>query len=735
MGNCSSTNRKANCLKGLDIEPIKRLPGPRAIRLLQIPSLESLQTLDDGRIRLEMVVEAFQLDKCPKFTALSYTWGDPIYDLDYNTADNRAETQPNYLPNTADADFSFRSGTGELISKISYGIPRNLLDGIYQICRAGDCTWLWADAICIDQDNNEEKQIQVALMDEIYSEAQKVIVWLGQESPEFVDFRWLHEDFFDALSLYESSHGIEGLQKLDPCQGGLLSYELGVVPPNKSWATCWRNYFLFYGQRRWFSRCWIIQEVTLANDVVFQCGQTQIDLEKLTNLFDIFTKARWQSLLSITLNGQTRHPLGEELIPLIQIREEWIRQLRDLVEEFRPNQEPTNSAPPAHDLVALRERWFHFFQDLLRNTRKHCASDGRDKVYSLIGISRSVMPPIMDYPICPDYSSGSTTQSVFTDTAKMLLQELPRLQHLSFVQDRASTNVMGLPSWVPDYTAKIPVPLVTLNGTKSPFNCSRGTKTTRLVIRGRKMVVPGVCFDHVLEYCPMLTDHVWETYLPLLNTCQRLNESYFDTAEGPGEILQKTLTVNVSQWSLPAIDHRRGFKAWLSLAMARALTRDLDPELSSDSIDDQTISREIGVLQTLHAKERNPENPTLPTVDEIVKMCRVFATGLHSSRPLKTSVEQQTAARTISKDFEMAMAHVIPFRCIYRTSRGYLGIGPASLQKGDEVWMLQSACVPFLLRGVEDGNHTLIGETYLHGYMNSEMEDENKAELSEVSII
>jgi hypothetical protein len=38
---------------------------------------------------------------------------------------------------------------------------------------------IWADAICIDQSNEQEKVIQVPMMGEIYSNANTVVVWLG----------------------------------------------------------------------------------------------------------------------------------------------------------------------------------------------------------------------------------------------------------------------------------------------------------------------------------------------------------------------------------------------------------------------------------------------------------------------------------------------------------------------------------------------------------------------------
>jgi hypothetical protein len=39
---------------------------------------------------------------------------------------------------------------------------------------------IWVDAVCIDQDNLEEREQQVKLMPKIYSKAHRIIVWLGE---------------------------------------------------------------------------------------------------------------------------------------------------------------------------------------------------------------------------------------------------------------------------------------------------------------------------------------------------------------------------------------------------------------------------------------------------------------------------------------------------------------------------------------------------------------------------
>ena len=44
-----------------------------------------------------------------------------------------------------------------------------------------DSLVLWVEAICINQKDNNEKAHQVAMMREIYSSCQKMIIWLGED--------------------------------------------------------------------------------------------------------------------------------------------------------------------------------------------------------------------------------------------------------------------------------------------------------------------------------------------------------------------------------------------------------------------------------------------------------------------------------------------------------------------------------------------------------------------------
>ena len=90
----------------------------------------------------------------PQYKAISYAWGKPIFNctlqLDGGTLD---------------------------ITEPLHGALRRFRDAHEEVT-------LWADAICIDQANVEEKNVQVLMMAHIFLQAQEVLVWLGELTPD-----------------------------------------------------------------------------------------------------------------------------------------------------------------------------------------------------------------------------------------------------------------------------------------------------------------------------------------------------------------------------------------------------------------------------------------------------------------------------------------------------------------------------------------------------------------------
>jgi hypothetical protein len=85
----------------------------------------------------------------PQYEALSYVWGDP----------------KKTLPISID-DYCF-------------DVTENLHAALWSL-RDRSVSWLWVDAICINQLDPKERGHQVRYMAKIYGKASRVLVWLGE---------------------------------------------------------------------------------------------------------------------------------------------------------------------------------------------------------------------------------------------------------------------------------------------------------------------------------------------------------------------------------------------------------------------------------------------------------------------------------------------------------------------------------------------------------------------------
>ncbi|GAA84330.1 HET domain protein [Aspergillus luchuensis IFO 4308] len=103
---------------------------------------------------------------------------------------------------------------------------------------------LWIDAICINQEDDDEKSEQIPLMRSIYAQADRVIVWLGEAM----------QDGDEALKIIQrlaADSSLCGEELFDPCLSLL--------------------------RRDWFQRTWVLQEVGVARCISIVCGSVEIN--------------------------------------------------------------------------------------------------------------------------------------------------------------------------------------------------------------------------------------------------------------------------------------------------------------------------------------------------------------------------------------------------------------------------------------------------------------------------
>lgn len=93
-----------------------------------------------------------------KYEAVSYVWGDPLDTVDIFAM-----------------DFDQGGGLGVL------SITQSLYDALQKLRFRDALRILWADGICINQEDLAERGHQVSIMRNIYTMADQVLVWLGPD--------------------------------------------------------------------------------------------------------------------------------------------------------------------------------------------------------------------------------------------------------------------------------------------------------------------------------------------------------------------------------------------------------------------------------------------------------------------------------------------------------------------------------------------------------------------------
>ncbi|CZR57862.1 uncharacterized protein PAC_07751 [Phialocephala subalpina] len=65
-------------------------------------------------------------------------------------------------------------------------------------------------------------------------------------------------------------------------------------------------------------------------------------------------------------------------------------------------------------------------------------------------------------------------------------------------------------------------------------------------------------------------------------------------------------------------------------------------------------------------------------------------------------------------------------RRLFATDSARLGLGPRTMEEGDEVWIVESGAMPLILRPAgSEGEYLLVGEAYVHGIMHGEAVSED----------
>ncbi|KAL8905087.1 MAG: hypothetical protein Q9207_002861 [Kuettlingeria erythrocarpa] len=634
-------------------------------------------------------METFSLDEYPLYSALSYTWGNPL--------------------GQESSDAAYREKFSISINSKTFEVTKNLHDALLQLQLSYAGNYIWIDAICIWQADVQERNSQVGLMDEIYGKAAKVLIWLGVSDAETASVTRLI-----SLLASLSEETIQQVEKqvrdvgMSSDDEGLTYERLGLPG---YWAPEWLSLVSFF-RRTYFHRVWVLQENALAKEAQVYCGEISFPAQDL-----------WDASMALV-----RTDLGGDLREIdrnanatrvdkgcVGITASTIYFLRVMchandrsmfLDQFSFFHRIRDAFPDAVTLLPI----------LLLLTRGFKATDPRDHIFSLFGIVTKVakIKGLQSLPISADYTK--TTPEVFCHVMKLILESTGWLAFLAFVPDRSMQSISNTPTWVPDFTTRAQTPFMWVAESKEVprFDAGKVFHSARSVfqIDGNQLRLQARHLDVVSdlgETASRISEHgIFEDLAKLMLKCP----PEYITGQDRIEVLWRTLISDQTPLAYPAPGIlAQSFSAWVKFSLMKALNSLI---MQGEDVGAYVCAR-ISIEFLAQADQTQVLSGYQQVIDEITK----------NGDP---AVADDTAAyRSMLQrrmlPYASVFCKVAAGRRMFRTESGWLGLGPESLEVGDSVWILAAAPTPYALRKVVDGPidaYELVGEAYVHGAMHGE---------------
>ncbi|KAK8079847.1 ankyrin [Apiospora hydei] len=307
----------------------------------------------------------------------------------------------------------------------------NLVLALKRLRREKGVRTLWIDALCINQQDPEEKQVQIRRMGWVYANASPVLVTPNDEGNVRERRRGVGQEHCCRRELQ-----IRAAFKFIKSQSGFrYRYFSQSMPSRDKRFQEARPGLIEIAKRGWWERLWVLQEVALATGhVQIQCGSSTCKLEQFMSVHIRITEEYCKE-------GQQD---GEDMVLLKEAFGSSGRLIR-AIRDFRYSYIKDRQGPLAKlsaDMLSSgirkitrgtsrRSACFHEqpFEDrlqriLLRTAGRFQCRDDRDRLYAILGIAGGVtigetnrLARFMDF--ISNFSTGTVIARSIDDVLKM----------------------------------------------------------------------------------------------------------------------------------------------------------------------------------------------------------------------------------------------------------------------------------------------------------------------------
>lgn len=471
-----------------------------------------------SELRATLIPVSFQNAPKHQYQALSYSWGEDkrkLYSLDLVT--------------------EISDGRRSWHMACSLGITRSLRDALQHLRHSERSRFLWIDAICINQADQEELSTQVERMYAIYSMAESTIIWLGPEPNERAFYFIL-----EVSRYFETRNDSKHLPQSSQFEHSWLCKFIDECYPRfrgctqssfAQWHYENRAAFLrLVSETGWFQRTWVFQEgVGVASKhKILQQRSFAISWDSFSYACKLIREGEdgeWSSYLAPLWVGSihsTSEDWDGELPKPARLAGSAAPQ-RSHFQVFGLVQK-MDDARSAIDDPSQKFGRNRLLRPLLRNllpvARHMKCLKPQDKVFSLLNVDKefrsregttgNLITP--EHPTSTregrvfatiDYTDKMSDEQVCLDVAKYWLATLAgggseRLVFLQHVQDERRDQ---WPSWLPDWSMEHRAGILTRKphhyNQRGPFHASGESRVVASITTihdgGREIPVPRAC--------------------------------------------------------------------------------------------------------------------------------------------------------------------------------------------------------------------------------------------------
>ncbi|USP72802.1 putative heterokaryon incompatibility protein 6, OR allele-like [Curvularia clavata] len=644
---------------------------------------------DDEIVCLD--IQTYKMDEHPPYIALSYTWGDPD-DTVPILCNGRVIA---VTRNLKEALLHFRKDRKRLVRSTS------------STTSCSQPLKFWIDAICINQTNNKEKSFQVGLMAEIYQQAHHVFVWLGPATKssdlaircintigtmtEAYGIENAFEGFFEIwremvfvpggtqriVSADPVIQNVDGsrftvsgkaFQKLfDVVSGWSSQSDLLPIAELKDFFT-----------RSWWTRMWVLQEVTLSRDTHFICGTQRLSKNRCEAFIYMYA-ALWK-ILGISFQRDQKS--------LNQY------QRRIIMHLFHHRPTILLSMPRIHHesrfpLAALLRATCVGSINLKRHGPHNLESTKpEDKIFALLGLAAD-RKELECFGVVPNYDTP------YEQTYAITMAALLRQGHISLLSMCQAPRSRGLPSWVPDWSRSV------------------------------TDMLQDVRNDHITLY-PEFNSSGYGIHQPSVKILKdngvvrrlSIKARLYDDIYEVGRFTKRTNSKEV-----PLLQTRSWPIRWLLEILRLSYCRKKDYKGFDDRLLASTRSSIGDVGWNENGDFERVGNERLADAVILLRDGLHLVRKAHCKREARRFISSQKETKDRTRN-EIQLALEILGKSLGRlpfvTQKGHLGLSSDRIMKGDVIAIIAGSQVPFILRPQDKGQFSVVSEAYVDGIMDGE---------------